>query len=153
MQKMRWVMAGLVCLIGWMGCGGDEGQRERGSETSAELARRTLKVVTTVGMITDVVEQIGGERVSVEGLMGPGVDPHLYKASAGDMNKMQAADVILYNGLHLEGAMAELFERMGSRTRTEAVAGRTIANTAPSTTRSAPNIQSHPTAMLGPRIR
>ncbi len=98
------------------GCAGENGQ------SSIDLAARKINVVTTVGMLTDVVQQIGGERVAVTGLMGPGVDPHLYKASAGDVTKMQKADVIFYNGLHLEGAMTELFERMATMTRTVAVA-------------------------------
>jgi len=80
-----------------------------------------LNIVTTIGMITDVVERIGGERVSVTGLMGPGVDPHLYKASEGDVTRMSQADVIFYNGLHLEGAMSDVFERMNRRVKTVAV--------------------------------
>lgn len=72
-----------------------------------------INVVTTIGMITDVVEIVGGERVSVIGLMGPGIDPHLYKASEGDVTKMTKADVIFYNGLHLEAQMGEVFEQMG----------------------------------------
>lgn len=80
-----------------------------------------LNIVATIGMITDIVENIGGERVDVIGLMGPGVDPHLYKASAGDVQKLQAADMIFYNGLHLEGAMAELLEKMAGRVKTVAV--------------------------------
>ena len=73
---------------------------------------RPMKAVTTIGQITDAVERVGGERVSVEGLMGPGVDPHLYKASAGDVGKLAEADVIFYNGLHLEAKMAGVFEKM-----------------------------------------
>ncbi len=74
-----------------------------------------LGVVATTGMLADLAAQIGGEHVSVTGLMGPGVDPHLYKASAGDVNRLAGADVILYNGLHLEGKMADVFERMRQR--------------------------------------
>lgn len=92
------------------------------TDSSADVASRSIRVVTTVGMLTDVVAAVGGERVEVDGLMGPGVDPHLYKASAGDVTTMQKADLIVYNGLHLEGAMAELFERMGSATPTVAAA-------------------------------
>ena len=74
-----------------------------------------LGVVTTTGMLADLAAQIGGEHVSVTGLMGPGVDPHLYKASAGDVNRLAGADVILYNGVHLEGKMADVFARMRQR--------------------------------------
>ena len=74
-----------------------------------------LGVVTTTGMLADLAAQIGGEHVSVTGLMGPGVDPHLYKASAGDVTRLAGADVILYNGVHLEGKMADVFDRMRQR--------------------------------------
>ncbi len=80
-----------------------------------------VHVVATIGMITDVVRNVGGERVVVTGLMGPGVDPHLYKASEGDVRKLYRADVIFYGGLHLEARMGEVLEEMGARVRTVAV--------------------------------
>jgi manganese/zinc/iron transport system substrate-binding protein len=80
-----------------------------------------LHVVTTIGMIRDVVQNVGGEHVRVVGLMGPGVDPHLYKASEGDVRRLFRADVIFYGGLHLEARMGEVLEEMGSRTRVAAV--------------------------------
>jgi manganese/zinc/iron transport system substrate-binding protein len=90
-------------------------------EIEARSADQRIQAVATVGMITDVVKRVGGERVEVVGLMGPGVDPHLYKARAGDVRRLDAADVIFYNGLHLEAAMGEVFEEMQGRTRTVAV--------------------------------
>lgn len=69
-------------------------------------------IVTTTSMITDLVKNIGGDKVVVEGLMGAGVDPHLYKASEGDVSKLSNADMILYSGLHLEGKLVEVFEKM-----------------------------------------
>ncbi|WP_179318798.1 metal ABC transporter solute-binding protein, Zn/Mn family [Winogradskyella helgolandensis] len=77
-----------------------------------------LNIVTTTTMITDLVQNIGGDMVNVQGLMGSGVDPHLYKASEGDVNKLVNADIIFYNGLHLEGKLVEVFEKMGSNTKT-----------------------------------
>lgn len=74
-----------------------------------------LKVTATIGMITDVARNIGGEHVEVTGLMGPGVDPHLYKATQGDLRKLGEADLILYNGLHLEGRMSDVLVKMASR--------------------------------------
>ncbi|WP_040280641.1 metal ABC transporter solute-binding protein, Zn/Mn family [Psychroserpens damuponensis] len=82
-----------------------------------------LNVVTTTTMITDLVENIGGEFVNVQGLMGSGVDPHLYKASEGDVTKLVEANVIFYNGLHLEGKLVEVFEKMGSATKTPIALG------------------------------
>jgi len=77
-----------------------------------------LNIVTTTSMITDLVKNIGGEYINIEGLMGSGVDPHLYKASEGDVTKLVNADIIFYNGLHLEGKLVEVFEKMGSQTKT-----------------------------------
>lgn len=71
-----------------------------------------LKVVTTTTMITDLIKNIGGDKLEVKGLMGAGVDPHLYKASEGDVSKLFNADIVIYNGLHLEGKLEEVFEKM-----------------------------------------
>jgi manganese/zinc/iron transport system substrate-binding protein len=72
-------------------------------------------------MIADAARRVGGDRVEVRALMGPGVDPHLYKASERDVTRMAEADLILYNGLHLEGAMAEVLERLEEKGLTAAV--------------------------------
>lgn len=71
-----------------------------------------LKIVSTTSMITDLVKNIGGDHIEVQGLMGAGVDPHLYKASEGDVSKLFKADIIFYSGLHLEGKLVEVFEKM-----------------------------------------
>lgn len=71
-----------------------------------------FQIVTTTSMITDLVQNIGGDKVEVQGLMGAGVDPHLYKASEGDVSKLSNANMILYGGLHLEGKLVEVFEKM-----------------------------------------
>lgn len=81
-----------------------------------------LKVVTTTTMITDLVRNIGGDSIDVQGLMGSGVDPHLYKASEGDVSKLSNADVVFYSGLHLEGKLVDVFEKMGNTTNTIALA-------------------------------
>ena len=65
--------------------------------TPAASAR--IKITTTTSMVSDLVQSIGGDRVEVSGLMGAGVDPHLYKASASDLTKLQRADIIFYSGL------------------------------------------------------
>ncbi len=92
-----------------------------GGGLGGDIATRTVRIVTTTGMIADAARRVGGGRVEVRALMGPGVDPHLYKASERDVTRMADADLILYNGLHLEGAMAEVLERLGERGRTAAV--------------------------------
>ncbi|MDH5365934.1 MAG: zinc ABC transporter substrate-binding protein [Cyclobacteriaceae bacterium] len=70
-------------------------------------------IVTTTGMLADAVENIVGDSAKVSALMGPGVDPHLYKASQGDLTQLTNADIIIYNGLHLEGKMGEVLENLG----------------------------------------
>ncbi len=80
-----------------------------------------IPVVATTSMITYVVDRVGGDRIRLTGLMGPGVDPHLYTASAGDVRRLARAEVIFYNGLHLEAAMGEVLREMGGRVRTQAV--------------------------------
>ena len=82
---------------------------------SSCLHGAALNIVTTTTMITDTVKQIGGDRVSVEGLMGPGVDPHLYKPAASDVLKLSRAKLVFYNGLLLEGKMSDLLDRLNKQ--------------------------------------
>ena len=73
---------------------------------------RPLQVVATTSMVADLVKNIGKDSIQLTSLMGPGVDPHLYKATQGDLKQLRAADIIFYNGLHLEGKMGEVFEKL-----------------------------------------
>ena len=79
---------------------------------SAATVQAQLNVVTTTGMIGDLAANIGGEHIQVTALMGTGVDPHLYKATQGDLRKLMRADMIFYNGMRLESKMQEIFEKM-----------------------------------------
>ncbi|MGE4532827.1 metal ABC transporter solute-binding protein, Zn/Mn family [Halomonas sp.] len=74
-----------------------------------------LEVVATTGMIADAVREVGGERVAVQGLMGPGVDPHLYRQTRSDVVAMSGADAVFWNGLNLEVQLAELLARLEAR--------------------------------------
>ena len=80
----------------------------------ARESGRPLRVVATIGQITDAVRRVGGDRVEVHGLMGPGVDPHLYRASESDITRLESADAVFWNGLHLEAGMSGILERMGA---------------------------------------
>lgn len=71
-----------------------------------------IKVTTTVAMVTDIVRQVAGDKVALTGLIGDGVDPHLYKPSRNDIVALQAADVIFYSGLALEGKMGDALVRV-----------------------------------------
>lgn len=79
------------------------------------LQAEPLKVVATTGLVGDLVTHIGQDRVEVTALMGTGVDPHLYKATHGDLRRLQQADVIFYNGLHLEGKMQDILEKLARK--------------------------------------
>ena len=91
-------------------------------------ANGKLNIVTTTTMITDLVKNVGGNAINIQGLMGSGVDPHLYKASEGDVTKLVNADIIFYNGLHLEGKLVEIFEKMKNK-KTIAIANALDKNT------------------------
>lgn len=110
-KTMRQVGAVLAALL-LPACAPSDAQRDDG----------LVNVVATTGMVADVAREVGGERVRVTPLMGPGVDPHLYKASEGDVRRLNGAEVIFYTGLHLEAAMGEVLEEMGRRTPVVAIA-------------------------------
>ena len=95
------IVAVLLLMVTVVGCGSPNNENNTG-----------YKVVATTTLVADLVKSIGGEHVNVQALMGPGVDPHLYKASAGDVKLMQNADMVVYNGIHLEGKMGDIFENI-----------------------------------------
>ncbi|WP_226389212.1 metal ABC transporter solute-binding protein, Zn/Mn family [Penaeicola halotolerans] len=80
-------------------------------QTKPQERSGKLKIVATTGLIADALINIVGDSAEVQSLMGPGVDPHLYKATQSDLEKLSSADVIYYNGLHLEGKMTEVLEK------------------------------------------
>lgn len=98
-----------VCIMAIAGCGKQADTTQEG---------KPLQVVTTTTMITDLVKKIGGDHVTVQGLMGPGVDPHLYQASAGDVSTLQKGDIIFLNGVHLEGKMGQVFQELKKSNKT-----------------------------------
>ncbi len=106
----KWAMAVLLPAMA--------GQLLAGCTAGGKTARNgkdRLVVVSTTGMINDAVRNIGGDKVEAIGLMGPGIDPHLYRATADDVRKLDSASLIFYNGLELEGRMTEIFAKMKSR--------------------------------------
>jgi manganese/zinc/iron transport system substrate-binding protein len=91
--------------------------------TSTNETNGKLKIVAvgTTGMIADAIGNIVGEKGEVQVLMGSGVDPHLYKVTQGDLQKLQNADLVFYNGLHLEGKMSEVLEKLSKKKNVIAV--------------------------------
>lgn len=116
-QWSAWIALVLAVLM-ITGCTGAAGSAGNGGTDGPGR----LKAAATIGMIGDVVKNIGGEHVDVTVIMGPGIDPHLYKASAGDLRKLQDAQIIFYNGLHLEAQLGEVLEKMSANKQTVAVA-------------------------------
>ena len=103
----------LLCALIATACGAPEQEASNGR----------IKIVATTGMVADLARNLGGDRVEVTGLMGPGVDPHYYKASQGDLARMTDADIVLFNGLFLEGKMEGIFAKMARSKKVVAVAG------------------------------
>ena len=95
----------ILTILGFFlaGCGGNE------KEPNAD---GKISVVTTTTMITDMVKQIGGDKINLKSLMGPGVDPHLYDPIPTDAIALTEADVIFYNGLKLEGQMSSDLKKL-----------------------------------------
>jgi manganese/zinc/iron transport system substrate-binding protein len=110
-RRGGWIGGALLALLLLAGCQGDR-QTETGK----------LRVVATTGLIGDAVRQVAGDQVELDVLMGPGVDPHLFSASEGDVARLQQADLIFYNGLLLEAQLASVLQRLGERKPAVAVA-------------------------------
>lgn len=108
----KFITIALLSIVALVGCNAEADIETEGN----------VKVVTTIAQIGDIVENVGGEHVDVKSLMGPGTDPHTYKATTSDIDNLQKADVIFYNGHHLEGQMNNVFAKMSSEKPTHAVA-------------------------------
>jgi manganese/zinc/iron transport system substrate-binding protein len=110
-QRVRlrygWSLLLGVLLLSLAACGS--------GSSAAEADDGRLNVVATTGQIADIAAIVGGEHVAVNGLMGAGIDPHMYVASEGDVDLLQRADVIFYNGLFLEAQMSDVLEQLGER--------------------------------------
>ncbi|MFI2855870.1 metal ABC transporter solute-binding protein, Zn/Mn family [Paenibacillus sp. JSM ZJ436] len=105
-MKKVWIPAMLILVLALAGCAGS-------NEKNGSTAVGKINIVTTIAQIAEPVSVIGGDRVQVSSLMGPGVDPHLYNATQGDISKLDQADIVFYSGQHLEGNMTEVFEQIG----------------------------------------
>jgi manganese/zinc/iron transport system substrate-binding protein len=113
----------LIVVAAGSGCRSENAASQSGSSaTDRQFAGQyPIKVVCTTGPVADMLKHLGGEHLEVTGLMGPGVDPHLYTAVPADIERLDSADLIFYNGLHLEGRMAEVFENLSKSKPTFAV--------------------------------
>lgn len=96
-----------VFAVASIGC--DQGKTTKDSSAIKGPAAYPYRVATTVGMITDIVQQVAGDKAVVQGIIQGDTDPHTYKPSRSDRIALQEADVIFYNGLMLEGKMSDVF--------------------------------------------
>lgn len=106
-----WTVAGSLVLTG---CTGDYPTPSTAAP-AAHAAGKTWRIVTTTGMVTDIVREVAGPRAEVTALMGPGVDPHLYKPTRNDMRRLLDADLVIYSGLLLEGRMTDTFVQLANQ--------------------------------------
>lgn len=110
---------GLIGLLFMLAaCGGEAASNEPPMGRPLLVpSEEPLQVVATTTLVADLIAHLGGTRVNVEYLMGPGVDPHYYVATAGDLNRLENADLIVYHGLNLEERMSDIFSRMAGQGR------------------------------------
>jgi manganese/zinc/iron transport system substrate-binding protein len=103
----RWtgIVAGIAAALMTFGCG----------EDAAREMTYPYKITTTVGMVTDIAQNVAGDKAKVTGIIGEGVDPHLYKPTRGDVAQLLDADVVFYAGLMLEGKMADTLIKVGRK--------------------------------------
>lgn len=72
-------------------------------------------VVVTTSVVADAARRLLPESVPVTALMHSNIDPHSYKPVESDVMKLSEAEVVLYNGLHLEGKMVDILEKLGTQ--------------------------------------
>lgn len=119
MKKYLYMVILTSVIVLTAGCSNKE---TSGHETENGDTNGTIQIVTTTAQIGEPLEVIGGDRVEVTSLMGPGVDPHLYEATQGDIQTLDDAEMVFYNGLNLEGNMGEIFVQMQQSKPTVAIA-------------------------------
>ena len=98
-----------VAVLLLAACNGGTGNAESAGD---RVDGGPLRIVATLGQIADAVRRVGGDAVYVQALMGPGVDPHLYRASESDITRLESADAVFWNGLHLEAGLTGVLERI-----------------------------------------
>lgn len=106
-MKVKLFLALIVALF-LAGC------KESDSTTVRAIEGR-YTVVATTGMVADIVRRVAGDKAEVRSIIGEGVDPHLYKPTRADVSALSSADVVFYSGLHLEGKMTDVFQKLGNR--------------------------------------
>ena len=127
-MERQFLKTGLCLLVLLLmvasGCQKDNSEDTANASPTTE---KKLRVVATISMITDILENIGGDRIDVTGIVGEGVDPHLYKPTAGDVERLKDAEIIFYNGLNLEAKIIGVaLDKMAYKTKAVAVTAGTL---------------------------
>lgn len=118
-MSKKWLLAlTLILVIGLSAC--------QSTNQGSQSGDKKFNVMATSTMLTDLAKVIGGDKAEVTGLMQAGVDPHLYQPTAGDISKLQSADMVVINGLHLEGQMGEVFSKLNESKKLVAEVGLAI---------------------------
>ena len=134
----------LVLAAFLAGCGGS-GDTTESSGASGQTATNGegggFKIVTTTGMVTSIVEVVAGDRATVTGLVGEGVDPHLFTAGRNDVKQLLEADIVFFSGLLLEGKIAEDLGRVREKGKPVIEVTTTIDR---SYLRTPPEFEGHP---------
>lgn len=125
-SSVSWWLIGAVLLLAGLGSG-CRPAATTAPTPEAEGRQTPIRVVTTVAMLEEIVRTVGGDRVEVQALMGPGVDPHLYRATARDTERLDQAELIVAVGLHLEGKLDDILARQTQRGKTVVMAGETMS--------------------------
>ena len=116
----------VLLLVVAGGCQKDKSEDTANANPTTE---KKLRVAATISMITDIVENIGRDRIDVTGIVGEGVDPHLYKPTAGDVERLKDAEIIFYNGLNLESKIiGAVLDKMAYKTKAVAVTAGTLTS-------------------------
>jgi manganese/zinc/iron transport system substrate-binding protein len=113
--RPRLALASLAVLPLAGGCGDGGGAPAAGPSGASGPRTYPIRVTATVGMVADIVRQVGGDRTDVRGIIGEGVDPHLYKPTRNDVGALLDADLVFYSGLRLEGKMGDALEKVKAR--------------------------------------
>lgn len=101
-----------------VGCGNGSKRNAGGNQNTPS---DVPVVVATTGMVADLVREVGGDSIRVEQLIGAGIDPHLFQPTRDDMQKIMAAELVVYSGHMLEGKLQATFEKLAKSQRIVAV--------------------------------
>ncbi len=111
MRRLWWVVLATAVMALLAACGAD-GEGGGKSPWADDLGKNDgrLKVVTSVAPISDIVRNIGGDRIALRGVIPDGTDSHTFEPKPSDAKVLAQADLILMNGMHLEEPTLKLAE-------------------------------------------